>query len=63
VHDLGGSVLFETSNLMIFTPGVAPAIADVLSYASAAAAQLAIRLVGGPQPTGQFKHTDQPHHR
>ena len=63
IHDLGGSVLFAASNLMTFTPGVAPAIADVLNYAtSAAAAQLAIRLIAGPAPTGQFKHTDQPHH-
>ena len=64
VHDLGGSVLFAASNLMIFTPGVAPVIADVLNYAtSAAAAQLAMRLVAGPAPTGRFNPTDQPHHR
>lgn len=49
---------------MIFTPGFAVAIADVLNYAtSAAAAQLAIRLVAGPATTNKFQHSYQPRHR
>jgi hypothetical protein len=56
IHDLGGSVLFASSDLMVFTPGPTPAVADFLNYATCGAlAQLAIRLVGGPAAAGSLR--------
>ena len=56
IHDVGGSMLFASSNLMTVSPGVEPVVADVLNYATCGAiAQLAIRLVAGPAPAGRFR--------
>jgi hypothetical protein len=53
VHDVGGSALFADSNLMIFSRGLGPVVADLLNYATCGAlAQLAIRLVARPAPAG-----------
>jgi hypothetical protein len=63
VHDLGGSALFADSNLMVFSRGLGPAVADVLNYTTCGAvAQLAIRLVAGPgaeRPAAQPGHAER----
>ena len=49
LHDLAGSALFAGSNLMTFTNGPVPPLADAVNYATCGAlAQLVIRLVAGP---------------
>ncbi len=47
VHDIGGSRLFASSNLMVFGPGPVPIIADALWYVTGnAVPQLPIWLLG-----------------
>jgi hypothetical protein len=49
IHDYGGVMLMQASNLLNFAPGLAPVIADFLTYVTCGAlTQLVIRLVAGP---------------
>lgn len=64
IHDLGGSLLFADSNLMTFTHGLGPVVADVLNYATCGAvAQLVIRIVAGPAPSAPFRQPTNGTHR
>jgi hypothetical protein len=54
VHDYGGSLLFASSGLMVFGPGLVPILADVLWYVTGnAVPQAAIRLIGGSSGKGR----------
>lgn len=58
VHDIGGSAVFASSQLMVFASGLTPVVADFLNYASCGAvAQLAIRLVAGPADPDLLRRT------
>ena len=58
IHDYGGSKLFASSGLMVFGPGLAPVIANVLWYwVGNAAPQAAIWLVAGPPQAGPLART------
>jgi len=49
IHDYGGVLLMNADNLLTFGPGLAPVVADFLTYVTCGAlAQLVIRLAAGP---------------
>ncbi len=49
IHDIAGSSLFSSSQLMVIESGIAPRIADFLVYATCmVSVLLASRVVGGP---------------
>ncbi len=58
LHDLGGSRLFATSNMMVFGPGFLPALADGALFATGGAlVQVVIWLVAGPPHQGRLART------
>ena len=59
-HDIIGSSLFSSSQLMVIEPGVAPRIADFLVYATCMAAVLmTIRVLGGPLRADRLARTSE----
>jgi hypothetical protein len=61
IHDFGGLAITGATNLMTFGPGLAPVIADFLTYVTCGAlAQLAMRLVAGPASADPLARTSRP---
>lgn len=59
MHDYGGSKALESSQLMVFGPGLLPIISIILWYITGnAAVLLAIRLVGGPSGAEPLARTE-----
>lgn len=58
IHDYGGALLMQASNLLTFGPGPAPFIALFLTYLTCGAlAQLVIRFIAGPANADSLART------